>query len=541
MPVRSGLLERWYTFEYDLGQWTFGTTQVLREKQTNELKTCKTVPKALVKDRTDVFARLQRLRDLSHPFLCRVTDVLEDPNYYFIISDACNGGDLGDWMDRLDKNRWWIVEETVAAYTLEMAAAVAYCHSHQVYHRDLRPSSIQLSSKMPDATILVSDFGIAEILDPDYTFVQRSPNPYAAPELRSQTGRVTGGAPDVWSIGAITYALLIGHPPHDEGFDLNPSRLLRGAPDRDAWANRSITSHDLVHWLLRSAGDRPTAARIMNHRWLKRVVVPSSPSALEQESNKELQTKLVCYMIGVLLVPAEVSCAELRDLRAAFIQADHDYDGLLQQSAALELLLSTVRMQDPLSSKASSSSFLRAEVEEALQAVDVRGTGVADLCSVSCAAALVRARAATAGRQAPGRPQPPRSPTAKRLALADELLQRALDRFIDVYRDANSRSSVPVTHLSERLHCQSGHEMETCAGVNYDEMLTVFREVDSVDRRRLASELAGSSGRGTPLAWGSDAVTREIDIETCWEPPLRHRPLPDECLRKLWPRRREQG
>jgi len=513
MPIRSPALERRYTFEYELGQWTFGTTQVLRERQSDALKTCKVVPKARVKGRADVLPRLQKLRELSHPYICSVTDVLDDPNYYYIISDACNGGDLGDWMDRLDKSQFWLVEQTIAMYAAQMAAALAYCHSQQVYHRDLRFSSIQLSSKMPDATVLIGDFGLAEILDPDYTFARLNPSPFTAPEQRSHTGRVHGAAPDVWSFGAILHALLVGQPPSDEGFDLSPSRLLSGAPNKDAWAGRSPASHELVQTLLRSAGERPSAARILNHRWLKSVVLRSFPLGDVNDDNKEVRKRLLCYMTTVLLVPTEVSCEELLTLRAAFRQADHDYDNLVQRSVALEVLYHTLGAQDP---EASDKRVGKAEIEQALQVMDVRATRVLDFCTFICTAALVRLGGTAAARQT----SEPRSPSARRVALAEELAQRALDRFFEVHGDSHSRSVVPITLLFDRLHTQTGQEMELSAGVNYEEVLAIFRDIDNVDRHLLATELLGSTGRGTPLSWGFEAIAHEVDIESCWEPPL---------------------
>uniref|UniRef100_A0A7S0AKK2 Protein kinase domain-containing protein n=1 Tax=Pyrodinium bahamense TaxID=73915 RepID=A0A7S0AKK2_9DINO len=525
MPVRSGVLDRRYVFEYDLGQWTFGTTQVLRERQSGALKACKTVPKAIVKGQADTLSRLQKLQKLSHPHICSVTDVQEDQNNYFIISDAYIGGDVGDWMDRLDDSQWWLVEQTVATYIGQVVAALAYCHSQQVYHRDLRPSSILLTSKMPDATILVSDFGLAEIFDPNHTFTQTNPTPYVAPELRSESGRVAGGAPDVWSVGAIAYALLIGHPPNDEGsgFDLSPSRLFRGAPDRDAWAGRSASSRSFVRRLLRPAGDRPTAARVLQHPWLKGVVLPRTPSGSAPESSQELRQKMVCYMAAVLLVPAEVPSADFSSLRTAFVQADHDYDGLTQRSTALELLLNMA------GTEASSSSPGKADVDEALELVDVRGTGILDLCALACAAVLARLLRTMAREPLPL----PQSPSARRSARAGELRQRAVERFFEVYGDDHSRSAISASSLSERLRTQTGHGMEAYAGVSYDEVLSVFPDEGSIDRRTLASELATGSGRGTPLCCWCDPVTHEVDPESCWEPTLSMDGL-DSFLRGAW-------
>mmetsp|Transcript_50527 Transcript_50527/g.97656 ORF Transcript_50527/g.97656 Transcript_50527/m.97656 type:complete len:562 (+) Transcript_50527:52-1737(+) len=510
MRVRSEVLDRRYQFEYDIGLWTFGTCQVLRDRQTGELFTCKTVPKALVKGRTDTMARLHEVRDLKHPHLCPISDVLQDQQHFFIIYQRCSGGDIGDWMDRLEENEW-LQEHTIAAYMGQVLAALTYCHSQRIYHRDLRPCNVMLSSKLPDANILVCDVGLASIFDPDHKTQQSNPSLFTAPELRSASGRVSGGAPDVWSVGAIIHALLIGHPPEEQGFEpLNPSWLFRGAPDREAWSARTPASRDLVRRLLQTAGDRPTTARVLQHPWLRSVVLPKP--ARGPETGTEVRHRTLCYMLAVLLIPAEVQQREVLGLRQALAQADVDYDGLVPLDVAQEVLMVRLGMRDQ--NLASPS-----DVAKVLEIIDVRNTGVCDLCGLTSALAVIMyqprgqdgsldfAMGTVGGRR-------------RRCPGAAELSELLLTRFFAVY-GCLPGPAVHVLDLTERLCTATGYEMQAHAGVNYEEVIGSLSQDVDLDRETLASELLSSTGRGTPLSWGCDSLAGyEFEQDMCWQPPL---------------------
>merc|ERR1719491_2531683 len=90
---------------------------------------------------------------------------------------------------------------------------MVHAHSFQVYHGALLPSSLSLSSKMPDAYVKVSDFGLASILDPDNMILQRNRSPYTAPEILSGEASCLDEAVDIYSLGAVAHALLVGRAP----------------------------------------------------------------------------------------------------------------------------------------------------------------------------------------------------------------------------------------------------------------------------------------------------------------------------------------
>ena len=118
----------------------------------------------------------------------------------------------------------------------KIVAAVAYAHAHGIIHRDLKPANILLEiprtkSQEPktgdnvwnldlgswDFSPKVSDFGLAKRLEGDSRLTasgQLLGTPtYMSPEQAGGRIREAGPAADIYSLGAILYAMLAGRPP----------------------------------------------------------------------------------------------------------------------------------------------------------------------------------------------------------------------------------------------------------------------------------------------------------------------------------------
>ncbi len=92
---------------------------------------------------------------------------------------------------------------------VRVSRAVHAAHENGVLHRDLKPANVLVSrSGQPD----VADFGIAHLLDETLGMSQAlTMTPlYTAPEVFD--GADSGTAGDVYSLGALLYALLAGRP-----------------------------------------------------------------------------------------------------------------------------------------------------------------------------------------------------------------------------------------------------------------------------------------------------------------------------------------
>lgn len=106
-----------------------------------------------------------------------------------------------------------------------IARAIAHAHENGVLHRDLKPSNILIDS---DGQPYVSDFGLAKRLfgepsdDPDATELLRAVTQtgailgtpgFMSPEQAAGRGATIGASTDIYSLGAILYAMITGRPP----------------------------------------------------------------------------------------------------------------------------------------------------------------------------------------------------------------------------------------------------------------------------------------------------------------------------------------
>ena len=104
-----------------------------------------------------------------------------------------------------------------------ICAPLQYAHDHLVVHRDLKPGNILVTA---EGTPKLLDFGIAKLLapdpvaDPDREATTRTGIAIMTPEYASPEqarGDPVSAASDVYSLGAVFYELLVGHPPQRPG------------------------------------------------------------------------------------------------------------------------------------------------------------------------------------------------------------------------------------------------------------------------------------------------------------------------------------
>jgi eukaryotic-like serine/threonine-protein kinase len=96
----------------------------------------------------------------------------------------------------------------------KVARAVQYAHEHGVLHRDLKPGNILLDAH---GEPFVTDFGLAKWLDTGTDLTRTltifgTPGYIAPEQARGPAAKLTRAA-DVYSLGAILFALFTGRPP----------------------------------------------------------------------------------------------------------------------------------------------------------------------------------------------------------------------------------------------------------------------------------------------------------------------------------------
>ena len=148
---------------------------------------------------------------MNHQNIVKFLDFFEDTDNVYIVMELCSNSTLNDQV----KRRKRLSELETKCYLLQIIDAVRHMHSHRVIHRDLKLGNLFINSRMQVKT---GDFGLAAALsfqDERRRTVCGTPN-YIAPEIL-ESGKYNGHSyeVDIWSIGVIMYAMIIGKPPFE--------------------------------------------------------------------------------------------------------------------------------------------------------------------------------------------------------------------------------------------------------------------------------------------------------------------------------------
>lgn len=201
---------------------------------------------------------------MDHPHIARLEYVYEEEEELHLVMECMQGGEL---YDRLH-NRKQYTEEDAAGTARQMLLAVSYLHNQSVVHRDLKLENFLYEHAETDQLKLI-DFGFAKHWDHRQKMSRACGSiQYVAPEVLSHA--YTEKA-DIWSLGVVTYMLLIGSPPfYGEDEDIM-RRIAAGKPQ---WSRRFVKQSEMAQSFIVSLmafdpAERPSAAQAMEIPWIK--------------------------------------------------------------------------------------------------------------------------------------------------------------------------------------------------------------------------------------------------------------------------------
>lgn len=193
-----------------LGQGAFGEVFLAREKTLDRLVALKMPINQSGwsdKQREQFVTEARLAAKLDHPGIVKVYSVGTVNDLTCIVLEYIKGRSLENVLREGNLN--W--KDKVKIVT-EVADAMHYAHSQQVYHRDLKPSNILLDMENRPRVV---DFGLA--IGDSEQFLRENEVAgtlnYMSPEQTRGAVDQTGGHTDVWGLGVILYRALTSELP----------------------------------------------------------------------------------------------------------------------------------------------------------------------------------------------------------------------------------------------------------------------------------------------------------------------------------------
>lgn len=222
-----------YKYEKDIGKGAFSKVILATKVDTGEKFAIKQIDKSYINDKrykkylnNEIFI----LNNTKHENIIKFHGVKMGMNYIYLMFEYCNGGDLQTCLNEyMNRNNKPFPQDVVQHIMRQIISGFVYLHGRQILHRDIKLENIlvKFSSEedlqnlnMLKSEIRITDFGFSRFLKGDNLAKSVLGNPINMdPHILRKMARIDNDTDfgydqkaDIWSLGTITYELLIGCP-----------------------------------------------------------------------------------------------------------------------------------------------------------------------------------------------------------------------------------------------------------------------------------------------------------------------------------------
>ena len=226
------------------------------------------------------------LKQLNHPNIIKLEEVKQTKDYYYIVTEYVNGGNLSNFLEKYIKKFGKTFSEEIVQYLMkQIVSGIKHFHDKNIIHRDLKLENIMLNFdnqndidnyNIMKAKVKIIDFGFSIMLnDGELAKTAIGTFPNMAPQIltkyyRKQNSNLIGydKSVDIWSLGTICYEMLIGHPTFDaKSFNNLIEKVEKGIYTIPTTLSKEVVSF-LNGMLQYNAEDRLNIDELANHPFL---------------------------------------------------------------------------------------------------------------------------------------------------------------------------------------------------------------------------------------------------------------------------------
>ncbi|KOC62580.1 Cyclin-dependent kinase 5 [Habropoda laboriosa] len=218
-----------------IGEGTYGTVFKAKNRETHEIVALKRV--RLDDDDEGVPSSALReiclLKELKHKNIVRLYDVLHSDRKLTLVFEHCDQ-DLKKYFDSLNGE---IDLDVVKSFLYQLLRGLAFCHSRNVLHRDLKPQNLLINK---NGELKLADFGLARAFGiPVKCYSAEVVTLWYRPPDVLFGAKLYTTSIDMWSAGCIFAELANAGRPLFPGSDVDDQlkRIFKllGTPTEETW------------------------------------------------------------------------------------------------------------------------------------------------------------------------------------------------------------------------------------------------------------------------------------------------------------------
>ena len=273
-----------------IGKGAFGEVYLTSKEGSSIQYATKTIKKRIYakNEKAKIYLEneLALLKEINHPNIVKLIEIQETFDYYHIITEYCNGGDLSSSLEKYqEKNNKAFSEEIVQNIMRQLLSAINYLHEKKIFHRDLKTENIlihydneddRLNNNIINGKIKLIDFGFARHFDKDLGISALGTPLYMDPGIIQKFNQLDNYKDytydekvDIWSLGIICYELLIGK---NAFYSQTMEELLEKIRKGDYYLPKTLSKETIsfINGMIQDkAKNRLSARKLLNHKFLK--------------------------------------------------------------------------------------------------------------------------------------------------------------------------------------------------------------------------------------------------------------------------------
>ncbi len=147
-------------------------------------------------------------KSLNHPHIVRFSRYFEDKYNVYLLMERCRGP------ISLEREQQRLSEPAAQHVFAQLISAVQYLHTNHIIHKDIKLKNILITDdRSGEPHISLCDFGLSALLQDQSSLCFKTAGTplYMSPEVLAGLGH--NYAVDLWGLGVVLYALLVGITP----------------------------------------------------------------------------------------------------------------------------------------------------------------------------------------------------------------------------------------------------------------------------------------------------------------------------------------